>query len=57
MTDNDYKNLDDIFRILKYISKGKLDLEVWPNTSELHDSLLKLIKEHHEYIEHMKHHH
>ncbi len=27
MNDNDFKNIEDIQRILKYIDKGKLDLE------------------------------
>ena len=57
MTDNDYKNIDDIQRILKYIQKGKLDIESWPNIEELKNSLKLLIDEHKDYINHMKLHH
>ena len=57
MTDNDYKNIEQIHRILKYLNAGKLDQNAWPNTLELNDSLTKLMLEHKEYLEHMKHHH
>ena len=57
MTDKDFKNIEDIQRILKYLDKGKLDAEVWPNALELKQSLDKLLNEHKEYMEHMKHHH
>ena len=57
MTDKDFKNLEDIQRLLKYLDKGKLDETAWPNALELKESLDRLIDEHKEYIEHMKHHH
>ena len=57
MTDKDFKNLEDIQRILKYLDKGKLDASLWSNALELKESLDKLIEGHREYIEHMKHHH
>ncbi len=57
MTDNDFKNIEDIKRILKYLDKGKLDATAWTNALKLKESLDKLIDEHQEYIEHMKLHH
>ena len=57
MTDKDFKNIEDIQRILKYLNKGKLDASLWSNALELKESLDKLIEEHREYMEHMKHHH
>ena len=57
MIDKDFKNLEDIQRILKYLDKGKLDASMWSNGLELKESLDKLIEEHKEYMEHMKHHH
>ena len=57
MTDSDFKNIEDIQRILKYLDQGKLDASVWPNTLQLKESLNKLIDEHKEYMDHMKHHH
>ena len=57
MNDNDFNNIEDIKRILKYLSNGKLDQTAWPNALDLKKSLDKLISEHNEYIEHMKHHH
>ena len=57
MTDNDFKNIEDIQRILKYLDQGKLDASVWPNALQLKESLNKLIEEHKEYMDHMKHHH
>jgi len=57
MTDKDFTNLEDIQRILKYLDKGKLDASAWQNAQELKQSLDKLIDEHKEYMEHMKHHH
>ena len=43
--------------ILKYIDKGKLDLDVWSNALELNKSLTQLLNEHKEFMDHMKHHH
>ena len=57
MTDKDFKNIDDIKRILKYIEKGKLDVESWSNIDELKYSLELLIEEHKDYMDHMKLHH
>ena len=57
MTDKDFKNLEDIQRILKYLDKGKLDATLWPNALELKESLVKLLDEHKEYMAHMEHHH
>ena len=57
MNDEDFKNIEMIQRILKYLDNGKLDLEAWPNALELKTSLDKMINEHNEYMEHMKHHH
>ena len=57
MTDKDFKNLEDIQRILKYLDKGKLNAALWPNALELKDSLVKLLDEHKEYVAHMEHHH
>ena len=57
MTDNDFNNIEDIKRILKYLHTGKLDEEAWPNALQLKDSLDKMIDEHKEYMEHMQHHH
>ena len=57
MTETDFKNIEDIQRILKYIDKGKLDINAWSNTLALNDSLIKLINEHKDYIEHMEQHH
>ena len=57
MTDNDFKNIEDIQKILKYLDKGKLDTNAWPNALKLKESLDNLLNEHKEYVEHMKHHH
>ena len=57
MTDKDFKNIDDIQRILKYIEKGKLDIESWSNIDELKNSLNLLIEEHKDYMDHMILHH
>ena len=57
MTDKDFKNLEDIQRILKYLDKGKLDATALPNALDLKESLDRLLDEHKEYMEHMKHHH
>ncbi len=57
MNDDDFKNIEDILRILKYLDKGKLDEEAWPNALELKKSLDQMISEHKEYMDHMKHHH
>ena len=57
MTDKDFKNIDDIQRILKYIEKGKLNTESWSNIDELKNSLNLLIEEYKDYMDHMKLHH
>jgi len=57
MTENDFKNIEDIQRILKYLDKRKLDVDSWSNALKLKESLDKLIKEHKEYDDHMKLHH
>ena len=57
MTDKDFKNIEDIKRLLKYLDKGKLDVNSWPNALDLKKSLDILINEHNEFLEHMKHHH
>ncbi len=57
MTDKDFNNIDDIKRILKYLEKGKLDVESWSNIDELRNSLELLIEEHKDYMNHMKLHH
>ena len=57
MTDNDFKNIEDIIRILKYLDKGKLNTDNWPNALKLKESLDKLVYEHTEYLEHMRNHH
>ena len=57
MIDKDFKNLEDIQRMLKYLDKGKLDASLWSNALELKESLDKLIEEHSEHMNHMKHHH
>ena len=57
MTDSDFKNIEDIQRILKYLDQGKLDPSAWLNALQLKESLNKLIDEHKEYMDHMKHHH
>ena len=57
MTDKDFKNIEDIQRILKYLDKGKLDSQAWPNALEIKKSLDKLLEEHKDYMNHMQHHH
>ena len=57
MTDRDFKNIEDIQRILKYLAKGKLDVESWFNADDLKKSLDLLIEEHKDYMDHMKLHH
>ena len=57
MTDSDFKNIEDIQRILKYIEKGKLDIESWSNIEDLKNSLKLLIEEYKDYMDHMKLHH
>ena len=57
MTDKDFKNIEDIKRILKYIKNGKLDVKSWDNIDELKNSLKLLIEEHKDYMDHMKLHH
>ena len=57
MTDKDFKNIEDIKRILKYIKNGKLDVKSWDNIDELKNSFKLLIEEHKDYMDHMKLHH
>ena len=57
MTEKDFKNIEDIMRILKYLDKGKLDSQAWPNALEIKKSLDKLLEEHKDYMDHMQHHH
>ena len=57
MTDKDFKNIDDIKRILKYIKNGKLDVKSFTNIDELKNSFELLIEEHNKYMYHMKLHH
>ena len=57
MTDKDFKNIEDIQRILKYLAKGKLDVKSWSNADNLKSSLDLLIEEHKDYMDHMKLHH
>ncbi len=57
MTEKDFRNIEEIIRILKYLDKGKLDAGAWPNALEIKQSLHKLLDEHKEFMEHMKHHH
>ncbi len=57
MNDNDFKNIEDIQRILIYIEKGKLVIESWSNINDLKNSLKLLIEEHKDYINYMKLHH
>ena len=57
MIETDFKNIEDIQIILKYIDKSKFDIIAWSNTLELNDSLIKLINEHKDYIKHMEKHH
>ena len=57
MTDKDFKNIEDIQRILKYLAKGKLDVKSWSNADDLKSSLDLLIEEHKDYMDHMKLHH
>ena len=57
MTEKDFRNIEDIQRILKYLDKGKLDSQSWPNALEIKKSLDKLLEEHKDYMDHMQHHH
>ena len=57
MNDNDFKNIEDIQRILIYIEKGKLVIESWSNINDLKNSLKLLIEEHKDYMNYMKLHH
>ena len=57
MTDKDFKNIEDIQRMLKYLANDKFDSSAWSNVHDLKKSLDKLIDEHNDYMEHMKHHH
>ena len=54
MNDNDFKNIEDIQRILIYIEKGKLVIESWSNINDLKNSLKLLIEEHKDYINYIK---
>ena len=53
MTDSDLDNIREMQRIHKYIDKGKLDQTAWLNDLELNESLIKLLAEHKEYLNHM----
>ena len=53
----DHPDLEDIQRILKYLSKGKLDASAWSNAEDLKGSLDKLLDEHKEYMLHIQNHH
>ena len=44
MTDNDFKNIEDIKRILKYLDKRKLDVDAWPNALKLKSEIDREIK-------------
>ena len=57
MTVKDFKKIGDIKRILKYLDKGKLDIESWSNALDLNKSLDLLLEEHKELVDHMKHRH
>ena len=57
MTDKDFKNINQIQQILKFIDKKKLDMEMWSNANELKKSLVQLLAEHKELTDHMEHHH
>jgi len=57
MMDKDFKNIEDIQRILKYLVNGKFDPSAWTNAQELKESFDKLIDEYKEFMDHMKHHH
>ncbi len=57
MNDKDFNNIEDIQRILKYLDRGELDVSAWSNALELKASLDKLLDEHREYADHMRHHH
>tara|TARA_X000000368_G_scaffold412522_1_gene399060 strand:- start:736 stop:909 length:174 start_codon:yes stop_codon:yes gene_type:complete len=57
MTDKDFKNINQIQQILKFIDKKKLDVEMWSNANELKKSLVQLLAEHKELTDHMKFHH
>ena len=56
MTDKDFKNIEDIQRILKYLDNGKRDTTAWLNTLELKGSLDKLLDEHKKYVAHIENH-
>ena len=57
MTDKDFKNIEDIKRILKYINNGKLDPSAWSVALELSQSLTDFLAEYKELEDHMKSHH
>ena len=57
MTDKDFKNIEDIKRILKYLDKRKLNIESWSKALDLNKSLDLLLEEHKELVDHMNHHH
>lgn len=57
MTEKDFNNIEKIQRILKYIDKGRLEIESWKNVLELNQSLNQLLVEYKELSDHMKHHH
>ena len=57
MNDQDFENINDIKRLLKYIDKGKFDIKAWSSALELLESLNLLTSEHEVYMDHMKYHH
>ena len=57
MTDKDFKNIEDIKRIWKYMEKNKMDIKSWPNTAKMRNSLELLIEENKDYINHIQLHH
>ena len=57
MTEKDFNNIEKILQILKFIDKKKLDMNAWTNALELKKSLIQLLSEHEELMDHMKHHH
>ena len=39
MNDKDFKNIENIKKLLKYLDEGKLDIESWSNALNLKKSL------------------
>ncbi len=57
MTDKDFKNIEDIKRIWKYMEKNKMYIKSWPNTAKMRNSLELLIEENKDYVNHIQLHH